>query len=211
MKSRPVIASLIALAFALVSASSPRAQNIQGREVFGIRLGGVVAQGALGEKFGDGSEIELHFIHGVAPWLGVDVSLSSHNFGPSKDRDTDILFTGLNSEVNLQIFSVTAGMIALATIGKRLVPTIEAGPGLYSANTSLPQGFYEVSKTDNHFGLYTGVGLLVRITNSFSASGSFKYHHVFVGNDAEDTIPFYTGESDARFFQISVGIMITTG
>jgi len=211
MKRTQLLAALIFLSCAASLASPLAAQNIQGREIFGVRLGGIVTQGALAEKFGDGSEIELHFIHGLTPWLGIDVSLSSHNLGPSKDRDMNILFTGMNRDVNLQIFSVTGAVIALTTIGKRFTPTIEAGTGLYSANTTLPQGFYEASKTDNHFGLYGGIGLLIRITNSFSANANAKYHHVFVGTDPEDTIYFYTNENAARFFQITVGVMFATG
>jgi len=108
------------------------------------------------------------------------------------------------------MFSVTAGMIFLRTASGRYTPTIEAGPGLYNVNTILPVGFYEAQKTDNRLGLHGGVGVLVRIANSVSLSANGKYHMVFVGTGSDDTVHFFTGESQARFFQIAFGVMIST-
>jgi hypothetical protein len=113
--------------------------------------------------------------------------------------------------VNLQIFSLSAGMVLYKTLHGRYMPTIEAGPGFYSVNTVLPVGFYEAQKTDNHFGVYGGIGLLFRLANTVSLDANAKYHAVFVGTEPEDTVHFYTGESTIHFFQITVGVMIATG
>ncbi|MCX5754415.1 MAG: outer membrane beta-barrel protein [Candidatus Krumholzibacteria bacterium] len=206
--ARSIVAALL-VAF-VVSWSGPlAAQNIKGREMLGIRVGGVATSGSFNAEFGGGSEIELHFIHGLAKWLGVDVSLSSHNFGPSKNEDKNLAFFD-RTNVNVQMFSISAGMILLGTVHGRYTPTFEVGPGLYSVNAILPRGFYEAQKTDNHLGMYGGIGVLIRVADTVSLNANVKYHAVFVGTEPEDTVHYYTGESTARFFQIAVGIMIAS-
>ena len=207
--------SRFVVAFTLVAAltawSVPLgAQSLKGREVLGVRVGGLVTSGPLNREFGGGSEIEIHFTHGIADWLGVEVALSSHNFGESKDEAKNLEFFDL-TDVNLQIFSVTVGMIGITKVHGRVLSTFEAGPGVYSVNAIIPQGFYDAQKSDNRLGLYCGTGVLVKLGNSFWLNGNVKYHAVFVGTGRDDTVHFYTGESTARFFQISVGIMIAAG
>jgi hypothetical protein len=209
MKTAQGIVAASLIAFVVFCGGSLRAQNIKGRELLGVRVGGLATSGAFNEEFGGGSEIELHFIHGISNRLGVDVSLSSHNFGASKNRDKNLEFFD-RTDVNLQVFSITAGMIFLKTVHGRYTPTIEAGPGIYSVNTILPVGFYEAQKTDNHLGVYGGIGVLVRVAHTVSLNANAKYHAVFVGTKSDDTVHFYTGESSAGFLQISVGIMINS-
>jgi hypothetical protein len=201
----------IVIGASLLAGSAPLdAQNIRGRELLGLRVGGVIASGVFQDKFGDGSEIDLHFIHGITNWLGVDASLSSHNFGESLDRTKNDEFFG-RLDMNLQIFSITAGMIVLKPIGGAFTATLEAGPGLYSVNAILPQGFYEAQKTDNHLGLYGGAGVLYKIANTVYLNANAKYHNVFIGSGSSDTVHFYTDENQTRFFQIAVGVMISAG
>jgi hypothetical protein len=205
-----MIVAALSIAFALAAGGPLPAQDLKGRELLGVRFGGLVSTGALDTEFGGGSEIELHFIHGITNAWGVDVSLSSHNFGAAKDQGKNLLYFD-RTEVNLQMFSIAAGVIYYQTIGARWRPTIEAGPGLYSVNTILPSGFYEAQKTDNHFGLYGGLGLLYRVAKTVQLNANVKYHLVFIGTDMEDTLYFYTGENSAAFFQIAVGIMVNSG
>jgi hypothetical protein len=202
-----VAASL--LAFAVSCGGSLQAQDIKGHEMLGIRVGGLATSGAFNAEFGGGSEIEIHFIHGITNGLGVDVALSSHNFGPSNNQEKNLAFFD-RTDVNLQIFSMTAGMIFLRTARGRYTPTIEAGPGFYSVNAILHAGFSEAQKTDNHFGIYGGIGVLVTVAHTVWLNANAKYHAVFVGTEPDDTMHFYTGESTARFLQISVGVMISS-
>lgn len=210
MKTAPCIAAASLAAFVIFLSGPLQAQNIKGREMLGVRIGGLATSGSFNREFGGGSEIELHFIHGIANRLGVDVSLSSHNFGSAKDREKNLVYFD-RTDVNLQVLSITAGMIFLKTVRGRSTATLEGGPGLYSVNTILPHGFYEAQKTDNRFGIYGGIGVLFRVADTVSLNANAKYHAVFVGTKLEDTVHFYTGESTARFLQISVGIMIASG
>lgn len=210
MKTAPSIVAALILALVASWSGSLRAQDIKGREMLGIRFGGIATGGSFNAAFGSGSEIEIHFIHGITNSLGVDVSMSSHNFGESKDQEKNLQFFD-RTDVDLQIYSLTAGIIILKTVHGRYRPTFEAGPGLYSVNTILSQGFYEAQKTDNHLGVYAGIGMLVRLANTVSLNANVKYHAVFVGNEPDDTVHFYTGESTLRFLQISVGVMIASG
>lgn len=203
----------VLLATLLLVFTSPDAvgQGIKGREILGLRVGGVLSSGPLQEKFGDGSEIEIHFIEGIRPWLGINIALSSHNLGESHDRDKNIEYTGLDRPVKLQIFSVTAAAIALTHAGDRFSPTIEGGLGLYTLNGVIQAGLYEGSITDNQFGFYGGVGLLYRLTRSLFINANAKYHYILSGDDWRSTVFFYTGEERISLYQIALGIAIYTG
>jgi len=201
------------LAATLLAAAAPaaRGQGIKGREILGLRIGGVLSSGRLHDKFGDGSEIEIHFIEGLNPWFGINIALSSHNLGESRDRDMNIEYTGLDRPVKLQIFSVTAAALAVKRFGNRFSPTIEGGFGLYTLNGVIQAGLYEGSITDNQVGFYGGVGLLYRVTRSMFINANAKYHYIFSGNDWRSTVYFYTGEERVYLYQITVGIAIYSG
>ncbi|MDD4857382.1 MAG: outer membrane beta-barrel protein [Candidatus Krumholzibacteria bacterium] len=202
-----IAAALFLIAPALAWSAPLERTSLRGREVLGLRLGGVFTSGVFNDEFGNGSEIEIHFTQGLSDWLGLEFALSSHNFGESKDEAKNILFFD-RTDVNLQMFSLTVGAIALKNINDRVAATLEAGPGFYSVNAIVPEGFYEAQKTDNRLGLYGGAGLLVKLANSVSLSANGKYHTVFIRTNSEDTVHFYTGEDMVRFFQISVGVVI---
>ena len=194
------------LTVALASAPSPsHGQGIKGREILGLRVGAVLSSGALNDKFGDGSEIEIHFIEGLRSWLGISVALSSHNFGESRERDS------FNRPYDFQIFSVTAAVIAFKQVGKRLSPTIEGGCGLYTTNVIVQAGLYEGTITDNQFGVYGGTGLFYRITKSLFINANAKYHYIFTGDDLEGTEYSFTSGNRTAIYQIAVGISLYTG
>jgi hypothetical protein len=210
MKRTALILAAGFVASLLAANAAPRAEGIRGRELLGVRVGGVVSGGAFNDKFGSGSEIDIHFIHGLTGRFGIAASLASHNFGESLDREKNAEFFG-RLDMNFQIFSVSAAAVFLEPLSQKLTATFEGGPGLYSANAILPEGFYEAQKTDNHFGLYAGAGLLYRVGSTFYVNANVKYHNVFIGTGVNDTIHFYTGENQVRFFQIAVGVMIAAG
>ncbi len=211
LMNRRIHIRLLFAALLVLVASGTHGQGIKGREMLGLRVGGVLSSGTVNDKFGDGSEIEIHFMDGLNPWFGIDIALSSHNLGESKDRDMNIEYTGMDRPVKLQIFSVTASAVALKRIGDRLAPTIEAGFGLYTLNGVIQAGIYEGSITDNQFGFYGGAGVLYRVTRSLFLNANAKYHYIFSGDDWRSTVYFYTGEKRVTLYQIAVGVAIYTG
>ena len=211
MNRRLSIRLLLSVALLVVAAPGALGQGIKGREILGLRVGGTLSSGSLHDKFGDGSEVEIHFIEGLNPWFGINIALSSHNLGESKDHEKNIEFTGLDRPVKLQIFSVTAAAFAVKRFGDRLSPTIEGGFGLYTINGVIQAGLYEGSITDNQIGFYGGVGLLYRVTKSLFINANTKYHYIFSGDDWRSTVYFYTGENRISLYQITVGIAIYTG
>ena len=211
MKRRLSICLLLAAGLLFSFAHDAHGQGIKGREILGLRVGGILTSGPLSDKFGDGSEIEIHFIEGLKPWFGINIALSSHNLGESKDQDKNIEYTGLDRPVKLQIFSVTAAVLAVKHVGDRFAPTIEGGFGLYTINGVIQAGFYEGSITDNQIGIYGGVGLLYRVTRSLFINANAKYHYIFSGDSWRSTVYFYTGEERISLYQIAVGIAIYTG
>ena len=211
MKHPRAHATIIIAVLVTLGAPAVSAQGIKNRELLGVRVGGTISSSELNDAFGNGSELELHFIKGFTPWFGVDVSLSSHNFGESLNSLKNIEFIGINREVDLHVFSMTAAMIVVGKFHERIMPNIEAGLGVYSVTTSVPTGYYEAQNTDNRFGLYGGAGFFVKMTKRFMLNMNAKYHYVFIGDDEWDTIRFYTGQKSARFLQIAFGIAIYTG
>jgi hypothetical protein len=201
---------VVCAASLLVSVDSS-SQGIKGRELLGLRAGGTISTGGVNEIFGNGSELEIHFIEGLNPWLGINISLSSHNFGESNDRQKNIDYTGLDRPVDLNIFSVTVAAVAVKDIKGKWSSTFEGGIGLYTVNGIIQAGLYEGTRTNNQFGFYGGAGLLYRLTKSFSINANAKYHYVFTGDDLRHTIYFYTSEDRISFYQIAVGIAIFTG
>lgn len=211
MNQRLSICLLLAAVMLLPAAHDAHGQGLKGREILGLRIGGILSAGTLHDKFGDGSEIEIHFIEGLNPWFGINIALSSHNLGESKDRDKNIEYTSLDRPVKLQIFSVTAAAFAVKHVGDRFSPTIEGGFGLYTINGVIQAGLYEGSMTDNQIGIYGGVGLLYRVTKSLFINANAKYHYIFSGDDWRSTVYFYTGEERISLYQIAVGVAIYTG
>ena len=211
MRTYLSIKLLLTIVLACAAADTLQAQGIKGRELLGVRVGGIITTGELNDKFGSGSEIEIHFIEGIGIWFGVNISLSSHNLGESKDRSKDLLCTLMNREVNLHIYSITVAFFALRSLDKRLSATAEAGFGLYTINAVIPAGIYEGNITDNQFGLYGGTGLLFRLTQSLSLNAVAKYHYIFSGSDRWHTVYCYTGKERVGVYQIALGITIFTG
>jgi opacity protein-like surface antigen len=204
------VALLLSLSIAAILASDApaRAEGITRRELLGVRIGGVIGSPSLRDAFGAGSELELYFIEGLGPSWGVTIALSSHNFGASKDTLANIEYTGLNREVKLSIFSMTAAFYALRPLGGRFTATGEGGFGLYAVTASIPSGFYEGTRTENRFGLYSGLGALWRISRGISLNLNVKYHYIFIGSDEFEAIHFYTGDTSAHFFQIAIGVLL---
>ena len=199
-------------AFFVLSATVPAGgADIRGRELFGIRIGGVIGSSMLDNSFGKGTEIELHFIEGLGSWYGVAVAVSSHNFGDSKNRERNIEFTGLDRAVEMQIYSGTVAFFTVGSLGRNLSVTGEAGFGLYSITAIIEAGIYEGHLTDNQFGMYTGVGFLYQLTQRLSLNASGKLHYILSGDDDRHAMYFYTGEERTRIYQITVGVTIFTG
>lgn len=204
----------ISAVLAFASALSPAcAESIDGKEIFGVRVGGVFSTMELDDAFGRGSELEIHFVEGIGSWYGIGIALSGHDFGKSRDRQADIDFTGTTRPVDLLIYSITGAFYAQTGLGGRLTGTLEAGGGLYTTTASVPAGvFLEGRITKNQPGIYTGAGLSYRITDGGLAIGMIcKFHYVFSGDHYKQAIYFYTGEERAHFFQLAVGVTFFTG
>lgn len=201
---------LAALGAALLFAARAGAAGIENREILGARVGAVVGEAAIDEAFGAGSELELYFVEGFGTWWGLGLSLSSHNFGASRDTLANIEYIGENRDVEMSVFSVTASAFALKHLGGRFTATAEAGGGLYAMTASIPAGFYQGNHTENRLGLCAGAGMLLRLSRGVSLNLNAKYHYVFVGNDMEEPIHAYTGKSSASFYQIALGILLFT-
>lgn len=208
MRSSPKISSILAAVLITAIAAGPlHSQGIKGKEILGVRFGALLSTGRFNDIFGGGSEIELHFIEGIGSWYGVTISLSSHNFGRLKDRSEFLRY----DKIDLHIYSATVAFLVHKSLGGKFTSTLEGGFGLYTIVDTKTEFIYEGQYTDNQFGVYTGVGLLYKLTRSLSLNLNGKYHYVFSGHGDSHPIYYYTDEDRTQFFQIAVGITILTG
>jgi len=208
MKRIPVYITALLVLF---SSSTAAFESIKGREIIGFRIGSVFSTGALDTAFGKGSEMEFHFIEGLADWFGIAVSLSSHNFGDSKLPERSSLYVEEGETIELQIYSISAGFFACRNISDDFKVSAEAGPGLY-AITLIKPGIFELSLNDYQPGLYTGAGLNYRLADSkICLNLSAKYHYIFSGTGIDHPIYVFTDRNRTGFFQICAGITLATG
>ncbi len=185
--------------------------DMSGRETLGLRIGGVLGTGRLEDSFGNGSELEIHFVEGLGSWFGVGISLSTHYFGRSEDSEKDFEYTGLTSSVKLEIYSLTAAFETYFDLGRRMTFGTETGGGLYTSSAVIPSGIYEGRITRNDLGYFAGFRLNYRITSGgLNAELAGKYHHIFSGSDQSHVIYAYTDQTTADFFQLTIGLNFFT-
>lgn len=210
MKRLALSISLAALSLALCSPA--RGESLKGREILGLRVGGVHSTMELDDAFGSGSELEIFFYHGLGKSYAFGVSLSGHNFGRSQLPEKDLEFLGINQTVDFMLYSVTGCLMTKTNITGKLRASAEIGGGLYTSTTSIPAGaLLEGRITLNHGGLYAGADIWWRLTKGgvhLNLGG--KWHYAFTGTDYRQPVFTYTGRDYAHYFQITFGISFYT-
>lgn len=210
MRRTTVIGTITALILLAAGSRSLHCQNIKGKEIVGLRIGGIYTTNSLKDNFGTGSEIELHFITGLGPWFGVGFALSSHNLGESKNQEKDIDLIGQNLRLDLQVYSMTASFAVMKHLTGRFDGLGEAGLGIYSINGVVQSGFYEGYITDNQLGFFGGLGAFFGLTRKLSIDVNFKLHYILSGGDQSHLIYFYTGNKSMMLYQFTLGLSYKT-
>jgi hypothetical protein len=193
-------------------ASAQVRQSIKGREILGLRIGGVYSTSGLHEYFGAGTELEIYFYHGITHSSGIGVSLSGHNFGKSLDPAKDLEYLGIPVQVDYMIYSLTANYMVKTEMSPRVRVSGEVGGGLYTSRTEIPVGgMTSAGVTYNMPGLYAGSEIWWRLTKGGIHLGlGAKWHYVFSGTDYRQPIYIYTGKDYAHWFQFTIGISFLT-
>ena len=203
-----------AVALVVLSIGSPALceESIRGREILGLRIGGIKSTSGLDEAFGSGSNLEIYFYHGLTGRLALGVSLSGHNFGKSQLPDKDLEFLGIPRTIDFMIYSVTGCVMMKKDLSKKFRFSGELGGGLYTSNADIPfGGFYEGRISHNRLGVNAGAELWWRLARRGIYLGlGGKWHYVFSGTDFDQVIYTYTGEDYAHYFQVTLGISFLT-
>lgn len=205
MKKVVLVAAFMTL---LATSAVVEARGIKHSELVGFHIGAVVAPSSLRAAFGSGSELELYFVEGVTEKFGIVFSASSHNFGSSKDTLANIEYSGLNRDVQMSIFSLTGGIYTLRPISEKFRFSADLGCGIYAVTANISAGILSGYRTENRFGIYGGAGIVMRISRGVSIDFNLKGHYVFIGSDQLEPIHFYTGDTSARYAQISIGVLL---
>ena len=192
--------------------SAETAESIKGREILGIRIGGIHSTSGLDVAFGSGSELEIYFYHGLTSSSAFGISLSGHDFGKSQLPEKDVVFLGINQTIDFMIYSLTGCLMTKTDLSKKLRASGEFGGGLYTSTSSIPTGaIYEGRITKNQLGLYAGCEFSWRLTKGgIHLNLGGKWHYVFSGTDFRQPIYVYTGKDYTHFFQVTLGVSFYT-
>jgi hypothetical protein len=210
---RIVAAALVALSALSACASAQAPGGMKGREILGLRVGGVYSTSGLDEAFGSGSELEIYFYHGLTRSTGLGIALSGHNFGRSRLPEKDLEFLGIPMTIDYMLYSVTGCYMARAGLSRRLNISGELGGGLYTSTMSIPVGALTTAQaTYNRFGFYAGSEIWIRLTKGggLHLGLGAKWHYVFTGTDFRQPVYVYTGNEYAHFYEFTVGVSFLT-
>lgn len=194
-------------------ASAQGARGMKGREILGVRVGGVYSTSGLDEAFGTGSELEIYFYHGLTRSTAFGIALSGHDFGKSKLPEKDLEFLGIPMTIDYMLYSITGCYMGRAELSKRLRISGELGGGLYTSTMSIPVGALTTAQaTYNRFGLNAGSEVWIRLTKGggLHLGLGAKWHYVFSGTDYRQPIYVYTGNDFAHFFEFTIGVSFLT-
>jgi hypothetical protein len=209
---RFVLTLVIAAATLASGLPASAGESIKGREILGVRLGGIHATSGLDEAFGSGSELEVYFYHGLSTSSALGISLSMHDFGKSKDPEKDLEYLGIPMTVEYSVYSLTGCLMTKTDLSKKIRLSGELGGGLYASTAEIPSGPTTSGRiTYNQFGLYAGGEVWWRVTRGGMHVGlGGKWHYMFTGTDYRQVVYTYTGEDYAHFFQITIGVSFYT-
>ena len=208
------VVSALAIAAAVLSPglSPATGKGIKGREILGVRLGGVHATSGLDEAFGAGSELEVYFYHGLSKSAAFGVALSMHDFGKSQLPEKDLEYLGIQQQVEYSVYSLTGCMMTKTDLSKKLRLSGELGGGLYASTAEIATGAMTSGRiTYNQLGLYVGSEIWWRVTKGGMHIGlGAKWHYMFTGTDYRQPVWVYTGEDYAHFLEVTIGISFYT-
>ncbi len=211
MKRVALTASILA---SVLSSSLPAegGESIKGREILGLRIGGIHSTSGLDEAFGSGSELEIYFYHGLSTSSALGIALSGSDFGNSLLPDKDLEYLGIQQTVDFMVYSVTGCLMTKADLSKKLRVSGELGGGLYTSTSSIQMGFSGEGRiTYNQPGVYAGGEIWWRLSKGGIHLGlGGKWHYMWTGTDYRQPVWIYTGKDYAHFFQITLGISFYT-
>lgn len=209
---RVALTAIIIAAVLSAGLSAEGGESIKGREILGVRIGGIQSTSGLDEAFGSGSELEIYFYHGLTRTSAFGISLSGHDFGKSRLPDKDLEFLGINQTIDFMIYSLTGCMMAKTDLSKRLRASGELGGGLYTSTSDIPTGAFTSGRiTNNQLGLYIGSEISWRLSKGgIHLNLGGKWHYVFSGTDRRQPVYVYTGKDHTHFFQVTLGISFYT-
>ncbi|MCK4550108.1 MAG: hypothetical protein KAU49_08050, partial [Candidatus Krumholzibacteria bacterium] len=192
--------------------STAYGETIKGREILGVRLGGIHSTSGLDEAFGSGSELEVYFYHGLTSSSALGISLSMHDFGKSLLPEKDLEYLGIQQTIEFSVYSLTGCLMTKANLSKKLRLSGEAGGGLYASSAEIPYGVMTSGRiTYNQFGVYTGGEIWWRLTRGGLHIGlGGKWHYMWTGTDFRQVVWTYTGRDYAHFFQVTIGVSFYT-
>lgn len=209
---RVVSALVIAAAVLSVVPAQADGEGIKGREILGVRLGGVKSTSGLDEAFGSGSELEVYFYHGLSKSTAFGVALSMHDFGKSKMPEKDLEYLGIQQPIEYSVYSLTGCMMGKTDLSKKLRLSGELGGGLYASTAEIASGASTMRNTYNQLGAYAGAEIWWRVTKGGMHIGlGGKWHYMWAGDDYKSVVWVYTGEDYVHFLEITIGISFYTG
>ena len=202
-------------AFAQVDSSEPEAEQPEkqkdpNRERLGIRAGYVGTSHNLGNAFGGGLDLSLHWVQRVKYPLAFDVTLGAFYLGSTTREDITVaVFNQLFDNVSMRVIHVTVAPTLEMGLGERTHLFVQAGGGLYRVSLLVDRGFSEADFSNSHFGVLGGAGLIRQVSNSWFLDMSLQVHKFWTGRDFDDFVFRYSeGDGNPVFYNVSIGLML---
>lgn len=180
------------------------------RERLGLRAGYVGTSNSLGNAFGGGLDLSLHWVQRVKYPLAIDVTIGAFYLGSTGREDITVaVFNQLFDNVSMRVLHITVAPMLEMGVGERTHLFVQAGGGLYRVSVLVDRGFSEADFSNSHFGVVGGIGLIRRISDSWFFDMSFQAHKFWTGSEFDDFVFRYSeGDGNPVFYNATIGLML---
>jgi opacity protein-like surface antigen len=180
------------------------------RERLGLQAGYVGTTSDLGNNFGGGFNLCLHWIQHIRHPLFVDFTLGAFYMGKTDRQDITLDLLGQNFDnTSLRIIRFTLAPLVEMPVSDRTTGYVSLGGGVYIVSLLLDEAFQEFDLTNNHFGISVGAGVAHQITQNWFVEFHAELHKMWTSTASDDIFYRYSdGDKNPLFYQAAVGVLL---
>lgn len=205
---------LAAIAFAGVLIAVPRisaaVDDIAAKERIGFRVGGVATSDGLNDAYGNGWSLTLFFTERIARPLLLDIRIGAIYLGDLAYEDLDDQLTNTPGiQGSMRLLYVSIGPMFGRSLGGSYSMYGSAGIGIYSVSMVFEGGLTAFDLSDQYIGFSGGLGLVRRLSGSWSLEAAASAHYLPVDESIDDIYYAFTDGADApMLLDFTVGLAV---
>jgi hypothetical protein len=180
------------------------------RERIGLRAGYVGTTSNIGNVFGSGLDLSLHWVQRIKYPFAVDATLGAFYLGSTGREDITISIFGQRFDnVSMRVLHITVAPMIEFGLTERTYLFASLGGGLYTVSVLIDQAFSEADLSNSHFGVVASGGIIRQISGNWFVDASFQLHKLWTDADNDDLFYRYSeGETNPVFYDITLGVML---